>query len=161
MELPEYVHNTKKLSQEGIAVRNTLMSAGEPAPLLFRDLPIACGYTPFDATESIDDSRVQDFAEKLKTYLTELRNAYTELLERLKFAIFEAFEVSGSFSQARGSLSSHADALRINVTESQLKALCGRLSDRTLSETKWIESVASFIASKPPSYCSTRRLKSL
>ena len=95
---------------------------------------------------------MQDFAEKLKTYLTELRNAYTELLERLKFAIFEAFEVSGSFSQARGSLSSHADALRINVTESQLKALCGRLSDRTLSETKWIESVASFIASKPPSY---------
>ena len=155
------MHNTKKLSQEGIAVRNTLMSAGEPAPLLFRDLPIACGYTPFDATESIDDSRVQDFAEKLKTYLTELRNAYTELLERLKSAIFEAFEVSGSSSQARGSLSSHADALRINVTEPQLKALCGRLSDRTLSETKWIESVASFIASKPPSYCSTRRLKSL
>ena len=152
VELPEYVHNTKKLSQEAIAVRNTLMSAGEPAPLLFRDLPIACGDAPFDATESIGDSRVQDFAEKLKTYLTELRNAYTELLERLKFAIFEAFEVSGSFSQARGSLSSHADALRINVTESQLKALCGRLSDRTLSETKWIESVASFIASKPPSY---------
>ena len=152
VELPEYVHNTKKLSQEAIAVRNTLMSAGEPAPLLFRDLPIACGDAPFDATESIGDSRVQDFAEKLKTYLTELRNAYTELHERLKFAIFEAFEVSSNSSQARGSLSSHADALRINVTESQLKALCGRLSDRTLSETKWIESVASFIASKPPSY---------
>ena len=152
VELPEYVHNTKKLSHEAIAVRNTLMSAGEPAPLLFRDLPIACGDAPFDATESIDDSRVQEFAEKLKTYLTELRNAYTELLERLKFAVFEAFEVSGGSSQARGSLSSHADALRINVTESQLKALCGRLGDRTLSESKWVESVASFIASKPPSY---------
>ena len=151
-ELPEYVHNTKKLSREAIAVRNALMLAGEPAPLLFRDLPIACGDAPFDATESIDDVRVQDFAEKLKTYLTELQNAYTELLERLKSAIFGGFEVSGSFSQARGSLLSRADALRINVTESQLKALCGRLSDRTLSETKWIESVASFIASKPPSY---------
>ena len=152
VELPEYIHNTKKLSQEAIAVRNTLMSAGEPAPLLFRELPVACGDVPFDATESIDDSRVQDFARRLKTYLAELRNAYTELLERLKSAIFEAFEVSGSFSQARGLLSSRADALRINVNESQLKAFCGRLSDRTLPETKWIESVASFVASKPPSY---------
>lgn len=152
VELPEYVHNTKKLSQEAIAVRNSLMSAGEPAPLLFRNLPIVCGDAPFDASESIDDSRVQDFAKKLKTYLTELRNAYTELLERLKFAILQAFDVSGSCSQARESLSRQADTLRVNVTEPQLKALCGRLSDSNLSETKWIESVASFIASKPPSY---------
>ena len=42
--------------------------------------------------------------------------------------------------------------LRVSVSESQLKALCVRLSDNRLSETKWIESVASFIASKPPSY---------
>lgn len=152
VDLPEYVHNTKKLSEEAIAVRDTLMSAGEPAPLLFRDLPNACGDAPFVSTESIDDIRVQDFAEKLKTYLAELRNAYTELLERLKSAVFEAFEVPGSFSQARTLLSSHSDVLRINVTESQLKALCGRLSDRTLSETKWLESVASFVASKPPFY---------
>ena len=153
VELPEYVRNTKKLSDETIAVRNTLMSAGEPAPLLFRHLPTACGEAPFDATESIDDMRrVQDFAEKLKTYLAELRNAYTELLERLKFAIFKEFKVSGSFSQARNLLSNRADALRINVTESQLKALCVRLSDNNLTENKWVISVASFIASKPPSY---------
>ena len=152
VELPEYIHNTKKLSQEAIAVRNTLMSAGEPAPLLFRDLPFAFGDAPFDTTESIDDSRVQDFAEKLKSYLAELRNAYTELLERLKSAIFEAFDVSGNSSQARSLLSNRADALRINVSETDLKALSVRLSDRTLSETKWIESVASFTASKPPSY---------
>ena len=152
VELPEYVHNTKKLSQEAIVVRDKLMSAGEPAPLLFRDLPIACGYDPFDAAEFIDDSRVQDFAEKLKTYLAELRHAYRELLERLKSAIFAAFEVAGGSSQAREALSSRADVLRVHVTESQLKALCGRLSDRTLAETKWIESVASFIASKPPFY---------
>ena len=152
VELPECIHNTKKLSEEAITIRNTLMSAGEPAPLLFQELPIACGDAPFDAAESIDDSRVQDFAERLKTYLAELRNAYTELLERLKSAIFEAFEVLGSFSQAHSLLSSRSDALRINVSEPELKALCVRLSDRTLSETKWLESVASFVASKPPSY---------
>ena len=152
VELPEYVHNTKKLSQAAIDVRDKLMSAGEPAPLLFRALPIACGHPQFDVTESVDNSRVQDFAEELKLYLTELKNAYTELLERLKSAIFEAFDAMDSNSQGRSSLAKRAEALRVSVSESQLKALCGRLSDKNLSETKWIESVASFIASKPPSY---------
>ena len=152
VELPEYVHNTKKLSQAAIDVRDKLMSAGEPAPLLFRALPIACGHPQFDVTESVDNSRVQDYAEELKLYLTELKNAYTELLERLKSAIFEAFDVMDSNSQRRSSLAKRAEALRVSVSESQLKALCGRLSDKNLSETKWIESVASFIASKPPSY---------
>ena len=152
VELPEYVHNTKKLSQAAIDVRDNLMSAGEPAPLLFRVLPIACGHPQFDVTESVDNSRVQDFAEELKLYLTELKNAYTELLERLKSAIFEAFDAMDRNSQRRSSLAKRAEALRVSVSESQLKALCGRLSDKNLSEAKWIESVASFIASKPPSY---------
>ena len=151
-QLPEYVHKTKKMSQEAIAVRDTLMSAKEPASLLFRGLPIACGYPRFDVTESIDESRVEGFAEELKVYLTELKNAYTELLERLKAAIFEAFDTTDSNSQGRSSLAKRAEALRISVSESQLKALCIRLGDKNLSEIKWIESVASFIASKPPSY---------
>ena len=151
VQLPEYVHNTKELSQEAAAVRDLLMSAGEPAPLLFRDLPIACRYSPFDVTESIDDNRVQDFSGKLKIYLGELKNAYTVLLERLKSIIFETFDIHSS-SQGRGLLEKRARALRVSVSESQLKALCVRLSDNRLSETKWIESVASFVVSKPPSY---------
>ncbi|MDE0089167.1 MAG: hypothetical protein OXU23_25850, partial [Candidatus Poribacteria bacterium] len=151
VQLPEYVHNTKKLCQEAIAVRDLLMSAKEPAPLLFRDLPIACGSFSFDLTESIEDNRVQDFAEKLKVYLGELKDAYTELLERLKSVIFEVFNVDSS-SQGRNLLEKRAEVLRVSVSESQLKALCVRLSDDRLSEKKWIESVASFIVSKPPSY---------
>ena len=150
-QLPEYVHKTKKLSPEAIAVRDLLMSADEPAPLLFRDLPTACGCPSFDVTESIDDNRVQDFAEKLKIYLGELKDTYTELLERLKSVIFEVFDVNSS-SQGRSLLEKRAEALRVSVSESQLKVLCVRLSDDRLSETKWIESVASFIVSKPPSY---------
>ena len=151
VQLPEYVHNTKNLSEEAIAVRNLLMSAGEPAPFLFRDLPVACGGSSFDLTETIDDNRVQDFAEKLKICLGELKDTYTVLLENLKSHIFKAFDVGGD-SQGRSLLKKRADILRVSVTETQLKALCGRLSDDKLSETKWIESVASFIASKPPAY---------
>ena len=128
-----------------------LMSAIEPAPLLFRDLPIACGHPPFDVTASIDDDCVQDFAEQLKIYLGELKDTYTDLLERLKFTVFEMFDV-GNNLQSRDLLQKRAEDLRVSVSESQLKALCIRLSDNKLSETKWIESVASFVVSKPPSY---------
>ena len=151
VQLPEYVHNTKRLSQEAIAVRDLLMSADEPAPLIFHDLPIACDHPPFDVTESIDDNRVQDFAEKLKIYLGELKDTYTELLEHLKCLIFEAFDIDSN-SQGRDLLEKRAETLRVSVSESQLKAFCIRLRDNSLSETKWIESVASFVASKPPSY---------
>ena len=151
-QLPEYVHKTKKISQEAITVRDKLMSAKEPAPLLFRDLPLACGLSSFDVTESIEDSRVEEFAGTLKVYLGELQNAYTELLGRLKLGIFKTFDVINSNSQGRSLLAKRAKALWESVSEPQLKALCGRLRDDNLSEPKWIESVASFIVSNPPSY---------
>ena len=70
-KLPEYVHSTKRLSKEAIAVRNALMSAREPATLLFRGLPNAFDLPAFDTNESVDDNRVQEFAEKLKACLEE------------------------------------------------------------------------------------------
>ncbi len=149
-QLPEYVHKTKNLSPGAIAVREKLMSGEEPAPLLFRDLPTVYGEDPFDITQSIDDSRVQNFAEGIKFYLTELKNAYTELLERIKYAIFEAFEVDCN-SEGRNLITRRADNLWGMVTERQLKAFCGRLKDKHLSDTKWIESIANLVISDSPS----------
>ena len=149
-QLPEYVHKTKKLSPEAIAVREKLMSGAEPAPLLFRDLPIAYGEDPFDITQSIDDNQVHKFAESIKYYLTELKNAYTELLERIKYAIFQAFE-EGYNTEGRNSIAKRADNLWGMVSEYQLKAFCGRLKDKKLSETKWIESIANLVISDSPS----------
>lgn len=149
-QLPEYVHKTKKLSPGAIAVREKLMSGKEPAPLLFRDLPTAYGEAPFDITQPIDDNQVQDFAEGVKFYLAELKNAYTELLERIKYAIFQAFE-EGCNTEGRNSIAKRADNLWGMVSEYQLKAFCGRLKDKKLSDTKWIESIANLVISDSPS----------
>lgn len=149
-QLPEYVHNTKKLSPGAVAVREKLTSGAEPAPLLFRDLPSAYGEEPFDITQPIDNSQVQDFVERIKFYLTELKNAYTELLERIKYAIFEAFEVDCN-SEGRNLITRRAGNLWGMVTERQLKAFCGRLKDKHLSDTKWIESIANLVISDSPS----------
>ncbi len=149
-QLPEYVHKTKKLSPEAIAVREKLMSGAEPAPLLFRDIPIAYGEVPFDTTQPIDESRVLEFAEGIKFYLAELKNAYTELLERIKKVIFETFEVD-CISEGRNSIASRADNLWSMVSERQLKTFCGRLKDRHLPDAKWLESIANLVVSDSPS----------
>ncbi|MCK4816703.1 hypothetical protein KA005_13110, partial [bacterium] len=44
--LPRYVHSTKKLSKEALAVRDAILLAHEPIKLLFYDLPKACGLKP-------------------------------------------------------------------------------------------------------------------
>ena len=79
-----------------------------------------------------------------------LKNAYTELLERIKNVIFEAFEVDCN-SEGRNSIASRADNLWSMVSERQLKAFCGRLKDTHLPDTQWIESIANLVISDSPS----------
>lgn len=149
-DLPEYVHNTKRLSKEAISLRETILLAREPSTLLFHDLPIACGFHPFKSDGDINDARIQEFAQKLKSYLQELKNSYMELLERLRLQISDAFDILGTATHSRKSIFKRASALVISITEPKLKAFCLRLIDTHLSDNKWLESVASFITSKPP-----------
>ncbi|MFZ1009959.1 MAG: hypothetical protein WAN65_24185 [Candidatus Sulfotelmatobacter sp.] len=46
-QLPPYSQKTKTLSAAAIAVRTALLNASEPAVLLFRELPKACGFGDF------------------------------------------------------------------------------------------------------------------
>ena len=149
-DLPEYVHNTKRLTKEAIALRYKILLAREPAPLLFRDLPISCGFDPFKTDGDINDGCIQEFAEKLNSCLQELKNSYMELLERLRLYIRDAFDISGTTPHFRKSLFERASALLVSITEPKLKAFGLRLIDSNLSDNKWIESVASFVTSKPP-----------
>jgi len=149
-QLPEFVHKTKGLTQESIAVRDSVLTAHEPAPLLFSELPTACGLGVFDLTGRIKDDRVEVFANKLKLCLQELKNSYAELLSRLESALREVFSISSDPTRLRELLAARSSAMIVSITEPKLKAFCLRLVDENLSDTKWIESIASFVASKPP-----------
>jgi hypothetical protein len=153
-QLPPYTHKTKKLSEQALAVRKSLLKASEPSTLLFRELPEVCGFAPFSANQRGDDYRVQDFVEALKNALSELRRAHPELHERMKSALVECFDLVGaykSFQDARNALSHRAQNILIAVSEPLLKAFCMRLLDCNLPEAEWLESLGSFVCSMPPS----------
>ena len=149
-ELPPYVRNTKKLSSSALLVRDAILSAREPATLLFADLPQACGFKPI-AGKRASSKEAAQFIEVLRTALDNLRMAYPELEERLRKQLRIAFELPGSFRAFRTNLAARAEQILLSVTEPTLRAFCLRLIDDNLPEADWLESLGSYLALKPPS----------
>ena len=148
--LPAYVLATRKLSAAATKVRDTILNAREPVALLFRDLPNACAFEPFPPSAPPDGPQ-RGFVKALKTALDELRAAYPELQERLKYQFRAAFSLPGSsFREFRAALAGHAERVVLGVTEAQLRAFCLRLRDDSLPESEWLESLGSLVALRPP-----------
>jgi hypothetical protein len=149
-QLPDFVRKTSTLSVTAIAVRDHLLRAEEPATLLFRHLPEACGSEPFEVDDVPRPARVRKFVERLHDALDELRVSYTELLGRIKAEFVSYFERPGGFDGTRKTVASSAQEIIVAVTEPRLKAFCLRLSDEVLPESEWLESLGSLLCSKPP-----------
>jgi len=149
-ELPDYVRNTRRLSDESIRVRDTILGAREPVVFLFSDLPVACEVEPFPVDGSLSTERALAFSKKLKKHLDELRDSFDALLARMRSAIREEFNLDGAFDQVRTKLVSRSQPVVVLATEPRVKALCMRLGDTNLGETAWLESLGSLLALQPP-----------
>ena len=149
-QLPTYVLNTKKLSGTTLAVRDAILNAREPVKLLFTALPKACGFEPI-RVETSASKTVPIFVKTLKAALDDLKMAFPELQERLRKEFRAAFDLPGTFQQFRTALSARSEQILLTITEPKLRAFCLRLMDDSLPESDWLESVASYLALKPPS----------
>jgi hypothetical protein len=149
-ELPPFTQKTKRLSSKAVGVRSVLLAAREPAVLLFRDLPAACGFGEFSSDNRAASKKdIDSFVECLKTAISELRMAYPDLHEHMKGELVDAFGLSKS-DDFRGILSRRAQQLLLAITETHLKAFCNRLLDTELPEPEWLESLGSLICAIPP-----------
>jgi hypothetical protein len=148
-QLPPYVHHTKRLSQTALAVRDTILNAHEPGPLIFNDLPTACGFESFSASTRVNE-QVAGFVKSLRSALDELRAAYPELQERMRKLLRDAFDLPGTFPEFRSALAERAEHVIVAVNEPKLRAFCFRLIDNNLPESEWLESLGSFLSLKPP-----------
>lgn len=148
-QLPAYTHRSGRLSAAASGVRDALLKAEEPATMLFSDLPRACGYEPIAARRPAPRD-IEAFVEGLKESIEELREAYPGLLGRVRDSIQEAFDRGGPVGAFRVQLADRAERMLVAVNEPRLKAFSMRLIDPNLPEAEWLESVASFVVSKPP-----------
>ena len=146
-EIPEYSRKTNRLSAAAVEVRRALLEEREPIKLVFTTLPVACGLPPI-GSEGLNAP--DELGAHLRTALHEIRTAYPNLIERLRNAIFAAFDVAEHTTQGRIVIADRASQLAVTVTEPALNALARRLGDPILSERSWVESVANLLARKSP-----------
>lgn len=147
--LPEYTRRTRALPPTTLAVRDALLSAREPASLIFADLPHACGLSGF-AIDQADDSSIDDFIGRLTEAVSELQNTYSDLVKRIVRATSEAIGQNPEQFD-RVALASRAARVSLAAREPRLRAFALRLRDPALHDEAWAESLASFVVAKPPS----------
>ncbi len=148
--LPEYARCVRTaLSSRSRKVRDALLSSREPATLLFKELPYALDL-PVVSDDNFSHEQPAVFVEQLIETLTELRNAYPALLIRIRLALQDAFNAKGNEDEFRSLMAVRSASFAGFVTDMRVKAFVLRLGDTSLSDTQWIESVATFLAKKAP-----------
>lgn len=143
--LPFRTLKTLHLSPLAIRVRQVLASANSPVDILFRDLPEACGCSPFAEGDTADGDHVEAFIERLREAIDELNSAYALFLSRLRQTLFAAMGVDN-----RATLADRASCLLFRLHDPQLRAFSQRLADRNGAEDNWTEAVAGAVVGKTP-----------
>lgn len=148
--LPDHARRTRNLTVTAAAVRNVLLRVQDPSALLFRDLPQACGLDPIGAEDRLDEGRLDAFVAAMAASVRELHGAYPALLERIAEGLARSTDATGGIEGLHAALARRAERLVARVGEPELKSFVLRLVDQKLTSKAWLESVASFLARKPP-----------
>lgn len=153
VSLPEYVRSTNSLSDEAIEVRKAVLAAHDPTRLLFYELPVACGFDPIIPKDEnkIHEKQTSEFVVKLESVLSELRMAYPQLLERIRHEVKVVLDLPSEANRLRQAVEERAKTVLACISEPRLKAFTLRLIDDDLADIQWIESLGSFLATRPPS----------
>jgi len=148
-KLPEYTLKAGALLPVATAVRDALLSAREPATLLFKDLPVACGFSAFDPDQPADRRQANAFVAALRASIDELKDAYALLIGRITRHVAVALgEDPKRFDRA--ALAQRAARVSLAARELRLRGLALQLRDAALTEEKWSANLGSFTISRPP-----------
>ena len=148
-QLPEYTRRVSTLPEPAKSVRDALLSAREPATLIFKTLPIACGLTPFLEDRHGQAGEAQQFVARLRVAILSLRATYPQLLERIRHQIVFGLK-DGTFWPERAQVTERASRISSVAREPRLQGFARCLADIALPDDSWAERVGSFVVSKPP-----------
>jgi hypothetical protein len=150
-QLPDYVVKTRQLSAPAQAVLRAVREARQADRLLFTDLPAACGLAPFTAEGRQDREKFDAFFEALRAALAELQEMYPRLLAEIELVFFKAFHLKESLAHARAEIAHRGQMVLNLAVDPKLKSFLLRVTDATLDDRTWLESLVSLFGGKPPS----------
>ncbi|MCY3744388.1 MAG: hypothetical protein OXH00_25515 [Candidatus Poribacteria bacterium] len=149
-QLPKYTLATHELSDRATNLRKVVQTAREPDELLFKQLPDAFGFPPFDAETATDAKVVSDFFNTLQEALSELEQAYDHLLNSVEQLLVEAFNLSPEKEKFRAELAARAEPLLEVTIDTELKGFLINVYSAGHDFTSWLEAIATLLVKKPP-----------
>lgn len=150
-ELPDYTKNTQRLSEESRKVRAAFSIANSPAQLLFKELPLAVGFNEI-TTDSHKKANLEGFAEKLVGSLRELKNAHSQLADRMRTRFGQAFNIDRKLGleEFRNRLRAQCAPLdKYTIDVDGLKEFIRRASNTLGNNDLWFEQLLAFLVNKP------------
>lgn len=149
-DLTDFARRTKTISPRAQAVREALLRAREPAPLLFKELPLACGLEPLSPIAKGDGVAAATFVDELRASLAELQAAYPSLLDLIEEAVRTALHLPAAPAAMRAELSERGARLMSVAGDVTLKAFLIRATDEDMPRDEWLVSLGTLLGGKPP-----------
>lgn len=149
-KLPRYTKQTKRLSDEAIAVLKILQKTVEPDELLFQGLPEALGLEAISTERSEAQLKnAKELKGRLVGVLREIHGAYDVLLTESRQLIFKAFGVRSEETKLREDLQVRCRYLVGQCIEPTLKRFMLAVLDAAVGDRQWLESLVMIVADKP------------
>ena len=146
--LPEYCRNTRRLSLEAIHFREAIENAQDPEKVFFEDFPRALGMQLQDIVDS--DEMLIRYADKLDESVQEIRQAYTELLNRVEqFIQREVVGEKLDFEGYKNSLQKRYAGLKEHRLAQHLRPFLMRIQSSLDERDSWISSMCHVLLRKP------------
>lgn len=133
--LPAWTQRSLRLSTQARAVRDTLLKASDPHRVLFIDLPAV-----------LDSKAGKQFVEDLREPVSELVNAYDQLLRGIEDPMLAELDAS---REDFATLRARAEMLEGISGDLRQEAFCARLAKHDGSRES-MEGILSLAANKPP-----------
>ncbi|MCX9158534.1 hypothetical protein OPU71_20620 [Niveibacterium sp. 24ML] len=138
-KLPAYALHSGRVSKDTSLFRTQLERSRDHIDLLFRAVPQV----------HHECKSKHAFRLWLATVLGDLGASYRRLQEEVGSILSASFEIAGTLPRVRQQLQKECSSATTDLAEANLRAFVLRCADPTLSDERWLDSLASLIVHKP------------
>lgn len=137
--MPSYTLQSSKVSKDTVLFRTHFQRSRDHIDLLIRALPQVYAESKSKKT----------FRAWVADALGELGACYRKLQEEVGSILSSSFEFAGTLPLVRQQLQRECSAATTDLAEANLRAFVLRCADPTLSDERWLDSLASLVIHKP------------
>jgi len=137
--LSDFTQQTGRVSKDAALIRSALRKAQDPIQLLTSTLPQV----------HAQSKGARPFVEWLSAALTDLGMSQRKLQDTAVTELGQAFEVVGQLGKIRNQLQAECSDSATGLADARLRSFMLRCTDLTLTDEKWLDSVASLLVERP------------